>query len=45
MYGGLNIISDGITGTCDKRCTRQRRQVCGTDGKTYSNKCLLDIAH
>ena len=29
---------------CDLKCNRDFKQVCGSDGKTYNNKCLLEEA-
>ena len=30
--------------SCVKKCTKELRWVCGTDGESYTNMCNLDIA-
>ena len=32
------------TADCEKACTRELLPKCGTDGTTYNNQCLLEVA-
>ncbi|XP_071517319.1 serine protease inhibitor dipetalogastin-like isoform X2 [Panulirus ornatus] len=36
--------SSSSSSSCDERCTKIYQPVCGTNSRTYNNKCILDAA-
>jgi hypothetical protein len=33
-----------FSGECNANCVREFKPICGSDGVTYNNKCLLELA-
>ena len=38
----VDVNVDGDRGECYKQCSNQSQPVCGSDGRTYSSRCVLD---